>query len=148
MNYDVNSISISPKLGRLGLPNYINTWVRPAPSVFTNSIACLTASFSVPPVPTFSSGCSTTPYVPSAYLWDFGEPSSGTANTSTLTNPVHNYSSTGPYTVKLILYSPCVNDTVTQVVNLTAPGPSIAVSGIFNICKGEKRTFTATGGTT
>lgn len=37
------------------------------------------------------------------YLWDFGDPTSGANNTSTLQNPSHIYSSTtdSPYTVKL-----------------------------------------------
>jgi PKD repeat protein len=145
MSLAYHSISIAPKNGALGLPNYINTWTKPAPSPFTSTIACLTTSFTVPPIPTFSSGCSNTPYPPSGYLWDFGEPASGTANTSTLSNPVHSYSATGTYTVKLVLQSNCTNDTVIQAVNITAPGPAVSVSGPSVICKGEKRTYTAGG---
>jgi gliding motility-associated-like protein len=35
--------------------------------------------------------------------WDFGEPSSGVANTSTATNPSHTYSSGGIFDVKLVV---------------------------------------------
>ncbi len=37
-----------------------------------------------------------------SYLWDFGDPDSGTENTSTSTNPTHAYSSSGTYTITLI----------------------------------------------
>lgn len=39
---------------------------------------------------------------PNAWSWDFGEPSSGSANSSTLRNPSHLYSAVGPHTVTLI----------------------------------------------
>ena len=34
------------------------------------------------------------------YYWDFGDPSSGAANTSTLQNPTHTYTAAGTYTIK------------------------------------------------
>ncbi|MFM9007235.1 MAG: PKD domain-containing protein, partial [Bacteroidota bacterium] len=37
------------------------------------------------------------------YQWDFGEPSSGAANTSTLANPTHAYAQPGSYQVRLIV---------------------------------------------
>ena len=39
------------------------------------------------------------------YAWDFGDPSSGAANTSMLKNPSHLYSALGPYTVSLTITS-------------------------------------------
>src|SRR5204862_2109336 len=38
---------------------------------------------------------------PTSWSWDFGDPGSGTANTSALRNPSHTYNSPGTYTVKL-----------------------------------------------
>ncbi len=35
------------------------------------------------------------------FFWDFGDPASGTSNTSTLPNPIHTYSDTGVYILKL-----------------------------------------------
>ena len=148
MGYSPMAQSVAPKACFLGLPNFINPYTKPTPAPFTNSIACQTASFAVPPIPTFSSGCSSTPYAPSSYLWDFGEPSSGTANTSTLTNPSHLYASTGTYTATLILVGNCSNDTLKQVVTITTAGPKPDVAGTFTICKGDKFTYTASGGTT
>ncbi|HEX2898359.1 MAG TPA: PKD domain-containing protein, partial [Bacteroidia bacterium] len=46
------------------------------------------------------------------YSWNFGD-----GGTSTLTNPVHVYSSPGYYTVCLIAMGPCGNDTTCRVVN-------------------------------
>jgi PKD repeat protein len=145
MNFVLNGQSVAPKYSLSGLPNYINGYTHTVPALFSNTIACQTSSFSVPPVPTFSSGCSSTPYSPSNYAWDFGEPSAGAANSSTLANPAHTYSSTGTYTVTLILYSACTNDTLRNAITLTIPGPTLNVAGNFNICAGEKHTYTVSG---
>ena len=146
MGLSLSAISTGTRQVVLGLPNYINPYTKPTPAPFSNSIACQTASFAVPPIPTFSSGCSTTPYVPNSYLWDFGEASSGSANSSTLTNPSHLYASTGTYTATLILYGNCSNDTLKQVVNISTAGPKPDVAGTFTICKGDRMTYTASGG--
>jgi PKD repeat protein len=145
MNLVLNGQSIAPKYSGVGLPNYINGYTHTVPALFSNTLACQTSSFSVPPVPTFSSGCSATPYSPGSYAWDFGEPSAGAANSSTLANPAHTYSSTGTYTVTLILYSACTNDTLRNAITLTIPGPTLNVAGNFNICAGEKHTYTVSG---
>lgn len=147
MNFSLSFLSVAPKFCTLGLPNYINGYTHTLPSPFTNTLACQTSSFSIPPVPTFSSGCSTTPYAPSNYVWDFGEPSAGLANSSTLTSPAHTYSSTGTYTVSLILYGACTNDTIHKTITITTPGPTVNVAGNFTICKGDKQVYTASGGT-
>lgn len=146
MGFSLNSLSLAPKNSGLGLPNYINPYTKPAPLPFTNTISCQKTNFAVPPVPTFTSGCNITPYAPNGYFWDFGEPSSGAANTSTMSNPVHTYSTTGTYTVSLILINPCVNDTIKQTVNIVTQGPTPAVSGPTLICKGDKYDYTASGG--
>jgi len=144
MNFTLNSQSIAPKFLTEGLPNYINSYIRPAPAPFTQTVACQTAYFSAPPVPTFSSGCSSTPYAPSSYQWDFGDGSA----VSTVSNAAHTFSSTGTYTVKLILYGACTNDTLKQIVTLTTPGPNPQVAGPLSICKGDRVTYTVSGGTT
>lgn len=52
-----------------------------------------------------------------SYFWDFGDPASGSANTSTSPNPSHPFSSAGIYTVKLVLNQgdPCADSTTLQV---------------------------------
>jgi gliding motility-associated-like protein len=51
-----------------------------------------------------------------SFVWDFGDPSSGANNSSTLETPTHVYASPGPHTVQLITYTPCGPDTLRQVV--------------------------------
>jgi PKD repeat protein len=150
MGFSFNSLPFSTTASitaRMGLPNFINPYTKPSPQPFTNTIACNQVNFSPPPVPTFSSGCSSTPYPPSGYLWEFGEPSSGTANTSSLSSPNHVYASVGTYTVKLVLLNACTNDTLIQSVNITTMGPTPAVTGPTLVCKGDRYTYTVSGGT-
>jgi gliding motility-associated-like protein len=61
-----------------------------------------------------------------SYLWTFGEPGSGSRDTSTLSNPTHSYSDTGTYTVTLITNrNELCSDTGTTIVKMYpgfAPG--------------------------
>lgn len=65
------------------------------------------------------------------FYWDFGDPSTGTADTSTLANPTHIYSDTGTYVYKLVVNrgDEC-SDSATQTVKVY-PGfaPDFDVDG-------------------
>ncbi|HLP10697.1 MAG TPA: PKD domain-containing protein [Flavobacteriales bacterium] len=64
-----------------------------------------------------SAPCSTT------YTWDFGDPSTGAQNTSTLANPSHMFSGPGTYTVTLTANAPCGAPGIsTQTVTINAIG--------------------------
>lgn len=52
-----------------------------------------------------------------ALLWDFGDPASGAGNFSTADSTSHLYTHEGMYTVKLIRYTDCGNDTVVRIIN-------------------------------
>jgi len=77
------------------------------------------------------------------FLWSFGDPASGAANTSTAQNPTHTFTGVGPYNVNLRVTSGagCVKDT-TIAINTIHPQPladfSINKAGI---CIGETVTF-------
>jgi len=149
INFSLNNLFLGTgKQGRQGLPNFINPYTKPPVPPINSTVACQSVAFNVPPAATFSSGCSSTPYTYSAYLWDFGEPASAAANTSTVHNPSHTYAALGTYTATLIMYSNCTNDTIQQVINITANNPPVNVAGLFSICKGDVRTYTASGGIT
>ncbi len=64
---------------------------------------------------------------PTSYLWDFGEPSSGGANTSFATNPSHVYSvpagMTKTFSVSLTASNAGGSDTVVKLISVTAPSP-------------------------
>jgi gliding motility-associated-like protein len=52
------------------------------------------------------------------WYWDFGDPGSGSNNTSSLGNPTHTYTEEGSYTVWLIVHSPngCIDSIARQVM--------------------------------
>ncbi|HXB13028.1 MAG TPA: gliding motility-associated C-terminal domain-containing protein [Bacteroidia bacterium] len=79
------------------------------------------------------------------YLWNFGDPSSGTADTSTVTSPTHTFDTAGTYTVMLISKNPLCSDTLKEIVKVYAiPVPTIA--GTDSICPGGSATMNAGGG--
>ncbi len=60
---------------------------------------------------------------PTSYLWNFGDPTSGNLNTSTLENPVHVYNSPGYYSVTLTVYKETNSNTLTKTnyINVITP---------------------------
>jgi len=58
-----------------------------------------------------------------AWLWDFGDPGSGTQNTSTKVSAKHLYQTPGPYTVTLTRTVNGVQETVTKTINIGVPPP-------------------------
>jgi large repetitive protein len=65
----------------------------------------------------FWNNCSTT----TQYTWNFGDPASGANNTSNQTNPCHQFSAPGTYTVSLTASNPCGTTTTTRQVCVSAP---------------------------
>ena len=73
------------------------------------------------------------------WLWDFGD-----GNTSTQTNPVHEYAEAGVYTVKLTVANNIGVDstTFTDLISVTViPAPS--VSPVNTVCSGQSASLTA-----
>ena len=77
-----------------------------------------------------------------SWAWNFGDPNSGTRDTSSRQNPIHSYSAPGAYVVKLVTTddSGCT-DTIAHTVNIDSIVPS--PSPILPLCYG-----TATGSIT
>lgn len=146
MNFVLNGQSVGSRVPKIGLPSFINPYDKPVIGPVSSSITCQSVSFSIPS-PTFAGGCTLNSFV-NSYLWDFGEVGSGAANSSTLANPVHTYSATGTYSVKLITYSNCTSDTLLTSVTISSLSPVISVSGASLFCKGDIRTYTASGAST
>jgi PKD repeat protein len=76
-----------------------------------------------------------------AWLWNFDDPASGTANTSTLQNPTHLFTSIGTYDVRLIVtnLSGC-RDTISKPVTINqAPLAQFAAD---TACLGSPTSFT------
>jgi PKD repeat protein len=76
-----------------------------------------------------------------SWLWNFGEPSSGTSNTSTLQNPEHTYSTPGIFTVMLTVTNSnnCTHDTTKQIT--VYPKPQAMFSASVS-CVGDSTSFT------
>lgn len=78
------------------------------------------------------------------YLWNFGDPGSGTVNNSTAANPSHVYVSTGPFDVSLQVTSAagCVHDTMI-VLNTVHPQPLASFTiDKTEVCVGGQFVFT------
>ncbi|MBL7902390.1 MAG: gliding motility-associated C-terminal domain-containing protein [Bacteroidia bacterium] len=117
------------------LPNFPINYFFPLPSPFTYTsnmaISCNTASFTAPAsVAAANSLCASVGSTVNALVWNFGDPASGPANTSTLSNPVHVYPGPGTYTTQLIIYYQCRSDTLRQPVVITSPTININTSSV------------------
>ena len=110
--------------------------VNPAPvSDFTSDTACMNS-------PTqFTDNSSSSSGTVNAWVWTFGDPTSGPNNTSTLQNPIHNYASPGNYLVSLRVTNTnnCVKDTLKQVT--VNPKPQ-ALFQYSSACAKDSTNFT------
>jgi|GEM_PF-806052 len=137
-----NGPQMQANLSYGGLPNMIDANQL---SVFNNTItatqiSCLTYQFS-PGI------CSNT------FQWNFGDPASGTSNTSSLANPVHVFSGPGTYTVTVTGNGTTVTTTV-QIgldaeiygANTVCPSTNNLSNFSSNLQPGQTAVWTVTGG--
>jgi gliding motility-associated-like protein len=83
----------------------------------------------------------------STFSWNFGEPSSGAANFSTLTFPTHNYANNGSYTVTVIVTGGCsLIDTFTTVVTIGTL--NVTASNDTTICTNNTAQLNASSNST
>lgn len=111
----------------LGLPNFtadaFNNFT------YTKCLTSTTATFYPPPFASSASSCALITNSVSSLSWNFGDPSTGSANTSTLSTPVHSFSQLGTYVVTLTVnYVSCAPSVIVQTVNLVTPTVSILQS--------------------
>ncbi len=59
------------------------------------------------------------------YSWNFGDPASAGANTSTLRNPVHTYAAPGVYTASLVVTDNQGNSSATATMVITVSGTAL-----------------------
>jgi PKD repeat protein len=69
--------------------------------------------------------------------WDFGDPASGTLNTSNQVNPIHTYTQPGTYTVKMTS-SNCWNSVTTTKTITIGPFPKIDLGNDITWCLHKK----------
>jgi gliding motility-associated-like protein len=76
------------------------------------------------------------------YLWNFGDPGSGTADTSTATDPSHSFTTTGTFTITLSAISPgCVSthSTTFTIFNITS-----TINSVDSVCLNSPVSFSST----
>lgn len=79
-----------------------------------------------------------------ASSWDFGDPASGTNNTSTLTNPTHTFSGPGQYTVTLTATGPDnAPSTFTYPQPINILGVTTSITGTNNCASDNNGSATA-----
>jgi PKD repeat protein len=118
-------------------------------AIRTINISSVTANFSITSSPigclpsyTLNTNNTSTSDAPLTYTWNFGDPGSGAANTSSLTSPSHTYTSASPpsqvFTITVVATNTngCVG-TATQVITVNAPQPLISPSPTNSICVGS-----------
>ncbi len=123
-----------------GLPNFVSSYLlMKQPFAFETVQNCIT-SFS----PQVCVGTSSL----NSVKWNFGDPQSGSLNTSTVLLATHQFSASGTYTVKVVRNYNCYSDSITQIINVAYVTPTLNISGKTNICKGEKTILTVSGANT
>lgn len=75
------------------------------------------------------------------WSWDFGEPSSGANNTSTLQNPTHTYNSPGSFVATLVVQTPEGCSSKSSIPVTVYPLPAVSFSST-TVCIGTPTDFT------
>jgi PKD repeat protein len=111
---------------------------------FTAAASCAGTDKSFADQSTVSGGSIT------SWEWNFGDPNSGTNNTSVLQNPAHNYATAGTYEVILTVKNNgvCVKDTMKIVSVMTIPGDASIPTGSTALCLGIAGNLFTTAGAT
>ncbi len=139
--------SITPGTSNFELPNFIGSqfFLRgsiPAysTSVVNSTLGCQVLQFQSPLlIGGVTGNCPANTYTLQSLQWNFGDAASGSANTSTLSNPTHTFSSIGTFTVRLTLDFGCGGgqSTLSHTVYISNPiignlnfSPSLACNGI------------------
>ena len=105
-----NGVYLNGRICNFGLPTFFPGFFNII-SDYTYTQHCLNFNF--------SGVCDTASLV--SVSWNFGDLASGINNTSTLFNPLHRFSDTGSYTVRVYYNYPCRTDSVVKMINVQLP---------------------------
>lgn len=151
-NYTTSQSYLMGVFSMMSLPNFNSGYFRQpnlTPSFSVGAMVnCASATFA-PIQISPAIGCTNSGNFVTQASWNFGDPSTGAANTSTLLNPVHMYSGVGLHTVTAIFEHDCSIDTITQVLGIySLQAPLLTVSGTQSVCYGAAVSLTASGANT
>lgn len=130
-NYVDQAISLSPQYCIAGLPNILKTRAQKIVPPFTFTQVCRNVSFSRDTI----ASCRYAAGPVLAQVWNFGDPASGAANTSTLAAPAHLYSGPGIFTAQAIFYRACDSDTLQKIISITTATQTSASAD--TVCAGQ-----------
>ena len=134
-NFVFNSIYLPSGGPGLGLPNFVTSFFSAPYVSYTDTCSGLSTFFTI----------NNANY--DSLLWNFGDPISGSLDTSSILNPSHVYANSGQYTVTFIGYDFFGNsDTLTQIVNIIQ-GPIINLGNDTTLCLGQLLNLDATNTT-
>ncbi len=123
-NFQYDGLALSPGTNsNEGLPPFYNAFFNPSFGVIEGCSGSATQFF--------ADDIATCPN--SIVNWDFGDPSSGTSNVSSLINPTHIYTNAGTYTVSLTINTAFEVYNSTRVVTIVN-APQIQNVNDINIC--------------
>ncbi|MEI6854366.1 MAG: PKD domain-containing protein, partial [Bacteroidota bacterium] len=106
-NFVDNGLYLAGKTCQAGLPQYIQTPFSIPDFTFQNVCQGTTVPFQSQNLSGFNS-----------FNWNFGDPISGSNNTSTLQNPSHYYANPGNYTITLIAHQGSISDTIVHIITI------------------------------
>lgn len=137
-NFSVNAIGLGGRQSGVGICNII-IQKPPLTFSFSQDLSCTTVTLQAP---AYADPANTACFANAGayqYSWNFGDPLSGTANTSSVASPAHQFSALGTFTVKLKLTNTICNvvDSVSLPVNLiastlSATSSSASCNGLVN----------------
>ncbi|MCB9234875.1 MAG: gliding motility-associated C-terminal domain-containing protein [Bacteroidia bacterium] len=131
-NYQDNGVHLNGRLSKLGLPTFIQSFfIVPE---FSAEFFCegdLT-QFTI-----------SDPSQLDSVRWDFGDPTTGASNTSTLINPTHVYSGPGTYTYTITFHSNGVTQAQTGELTIH-PHASLNLGPDRELCEGDTLHLNAT----
>ncbi|RZK63086.1 MAG: T9SS type B sorting domain-containing protein [Hymenobacter sp.] len=123
--YADDSLLLGGRRSGLGLPNFNQSSLLRV-GFSGQSTACQEITFQAgSPIPN-----------PQSYAWNFGDPTSGPSNTSTVANPVHVFTAPGTYTVTLRITNFCFCREVQLQVPVPGPPTPGSIGASQALCAG------------
>ncbi|HET9506219.1 MAG TPA: gliding motility-associated C-terminal domain-containing protein [Hymenobacter sp.] len=123
--YADDSLQLGGRRSGLGLPNFNQSSLLRV-GFGGESTACQEITFqAASPIPN-----------PQSYAWNFGDPGSGTSNTSAVANPVHVFTAPGIYTVTLRITNFCFCREIQLQVPVPGPPTPGSIGTDQTLCAG------------
>ena len=150
-NYSATAFGSLSVNSYYGLPNFVSSYFNSytnTPSYNINAqFFCSNVEFTAIES-TGLPGCIASGNTAVSATWNFGDITSGAANTSTLISPMHKYSAIGTYTTRVILTHDCKTDTIYKTIQINSSNPTVQIIGPDTICQREIVNLIAQGANT